>query len=406
MSEPKPENKVMLPFPFLVDSSAAAPTHSLPHHMDSFRFGNMPTEEESFEQFDLSNPPPPPPPPAVHSNVQLQHRIPHTQQQQQQQQQTIEQPRIIQGKRQLHTRNYKMYNGKMIFFCGGRFLTSRAVWAFCISLFLLIMPSVLFLIFTCPWLWHHISPAVPIIFAYIFCITLSSMLKTSWTDPGIIPRNLDIKSMNPHKDDPNREVIIKGVPVRLKYCETCCIYRPPRASHCRQCDNCKMKTTTAFGSIIALASETTLHSLPHVLLVYTASEESFQASLLRTPISFFVAIFCFVLLLPVGCLTGYHCFLVMRGVTTHEQLRSNLASMPFEDHPYNFGNPFKNMYHILCRPHNKSYIARRKFAEEIYDVQPNQAANSSNLSTTVQDELGQISTLDTIAASNIPLQNR
>ncbi|CAO0800394.1 unnamed protein product [Mucor circinelloides] len=224
--------------------------------MDSFRFGNMPTEEESFEQFDLSNPPPPPPPPAVHSNVQLQHRIPHTQQQQQQQQQTIEQPRIIQGKRQLHTRNYKMYNGKMIFFCGGRFLTSRAVWAFCISLFLLIMPSVLFLIFTCPWLWHHISPAVPIIFAYIFCITLSSMLKTSWTDPGIIPRNLDIKSMNPHKDDPNRfgyryssmsdvssfplprEVIIKGVPVRLKYCETCCIYRPPRASHCRQCDNC------------------------------------------------------------------------------------------------------------------------------------------------------------------------
>jgi len=148
MSEPKPENKVMLPFPFLVDSSAAAPTHSLPHHMDSFRFGNMPTEEESFEQFDLSNPPPPPPPPAVHSNVQLQHRIPHTQQQQQQQQQTIEQPRIIQGKRQLHTRNYKMYNGKMIFFCGGRFLTSRAVWAFCISLFLLIMPSVLFLIFT------------------------------------------------------------------------------------------------------------------------------------------------------------------------------------------------------------------------------------------------------------------
>lgn len=53
-----------------------------------------------------------------------------------------------------------------------------------------------------------------------------------------------------------------------------------------------------------------------------------------------------------------------------------------------------------------SYIARRKFAEEIYDVQPNQAANSSNISTTIQDDLGQISTLDTIAASNIPLQNR
>ncbi|KAL9557373.1 hypothetical protein MBANPS3_001397 [Mucor bainieri] len=64
------------------------------------------------------------------------------------------------------------------------------------------------------------------------------------------------------------------------------------------------------------------------------------------------------------------------------------------------------MYHILCRPHNKSYIARRKFAEETYDIQPNQAASSSNISTTIQDDLGQISTLDTIAASNIPLQNR
>lgn len=54
-----------------------------------------------------------------------------------------------------------------------------------------------------------------------------------------------------------------------------------------------------------------------------------------------------------------------------------------------------------------SYIARRKFAEEIYDIQPNQAGSSnSNISTTIQDDLGQISTLDTIAASNIPLQNR
>lgn len=116
-------------------------------------------------------------------------------------------------------------------------------------------------------------------FAYIFLITFASMLKTSWTDPGvskykrkrdcnmlicifflykkkILPRNLDKRPNNNARLEPRdrygyryssmsdqsiplpKDVTIKGAQVRLKYCETCYIYRPPRASHCKQCDNC------------------------------------------------------------------------------------------------------------------------------------------------------------------------
>lgn len=201
MSKREPVNKTNKPQPFLFE-----PSRNL--DIQPFAFGSSNNThtglEGSFEHFNLTTP------------QLIQNKTPCNEMDQQQQMKfpavvdidnrTVTMPPaiIIKGKRQTHTRNYKLYVGKTIFFCGGRFLSSRAFWAFGVSLFLLIAPSVLFLIFTyafllqkephilyltypdrCPWLWYHVSPAVPILFAYLFCLTIASMFKTSWTDPGV-----------------------------------------------------------------------------------------------------------------------------------------------------------------------------------------------------------------------------
>ena len=97
--------------------------------------------------------------------------------------------------------------------------------------------------------------------SYIFCIflfiyvqVLTLLLLTSSRDPGIIPRNshppdeyessaspgdLGGSHQTPRWRLPRiKDVIIDGKSVKMKYCDTCMLYRPPRCSHCSICNNC------------------------------------------------------------------------------------------------------------------------------------------------------------------------
>jgi palmitoyltransferase ZDHHC9/14/18 len=80
---------------------------------------------------------------------------------------------------------------------------------------------------------------------------LTFLFLTSARDPGIIPRNSQPPEVDEegssasewssgHTPKPPRtkEVIVNGVSVKVKYCDTCMLYRPPRCSHCSICNNC------------------------------------------------------------------------------------------------------------------------------------------------------------------------
>ncbi|ORZ18427.1 DHHC palmitoyltransferase-domain-containing protein [Lobosporangium transversale] len=222
-------------------------------------------------------------------------------------------------------RNYKIFPGQNIFLCGGRIMTSRDFPAFIVAIMLLLVPTGLFHGFASPYLWNRLSPAVPIIQAYLFIITFSSMLKTSWTDPGVLPRGIDgdppvdtpmsfdnSASFYPPRGLPRlKEVQVGMYTVRLKYCDTCKIYRPPRCSHCRQCDNC-------------------------------VEDEDHHCIWLNNCIA-------------VGALASYHFWLATKNRTTHEQLSASMMGPHLVENPYDRGSIFANCVAVFCRPPTRRY---------------------------------------------------
>jgi palmitoyltransferase ZDHHC9/14/18 len=81
--------------------------------------------------------------------------------------------------------NYQYFTGNTVFWWGGRLQNTRSKPINVATGLLVVIPSVLFFVFSAPWIWYNISPAIPIVFAYVFYISLSSFIHASVSDPGV-----------------------------------------------------------------------------------------------------------------------------------------------------------------------------------------------------------------------------
>ncbi|GLI77171.1 eukaryotic peptide chain release factor GTP-binding subunit [Penicillium ochrochloron] len=294
-------------------------------------------------------------------------------------------------------KNWEYFVGNTLFCFGGRFLNSRDKPINIATGFLVVIPSALFFAFSAPWLWQNVSPAIPILFAYVFYICFSSFVHASVVDPGIMPRNVHPMPPMDTSNDPlsvgpptNDWVMVKlatsdvaAMDVPVKYCKTCAIWRPPRCYHCRVCDNCvetldhhcvwlnncvgrrNYRYFFAFVSSCTILSLFLIGaSLAHILLYMNREGISFGASISKWRVPWAMVIYGIIAVPYPTSLWAYHLFLVGRGETTREYLNSHKFQKQDRHRPFTQGNVLKNWIAVLGRPRPPTYMQFKRPYEE------------------------------------------
>ncbi|XP_029104373.1 palmitoyltransferase ZDHHC18-like isoform X2 [Scleropages formosus] len=245
-------------------------------------------------------------------------------------------------------RKWEVFPGKNRFYCDGRIMVARQSGVLPLTLGLIVLTSCLFFVFDCPFLVEHVTSCIPAIGGALFAFVIISLLQTSFRDPGILPRatadeaaytekQIDDSASSSYRPPPRTlEVIINQQVVKLKYCFTCKMFRPPRTSHCSLCDNC-VGSQGGKGLI-------------------TAVQES--------PASALELIVCFFSVWSILGLSGFHTYLVASNLTTNEDIKgswSGNSGVQNTVNPYSYNNIFANCCAVLCAPLPPSLIDRRGF---------------------------------------------
>ena len=147
-----------------------------------------------------------------------------------------------------------------------------------------------------------------------------------------------------------RDVWVRRGIVKTRYCRTCRVWRPPRASHCSVCDNCvdafdhhcpwvgncvgrrNYRTFLTFllvTPILCLAiASTSIYAL--VLDIESEPGRSFWDTLSTLPWAVFLVGYGIAILFSLVPLSAYHIGLRHRGATTNEHIKS-LPTWIFDD---------------------------------------------------------------------------
>ncbi|XP_064781617.1 palmitoyltransferase ZDHHC14-like isoform X2 [Oncorhynchus masou masou] len=320
-------------------------------------------------------------------------------------------------KKKTPRRKWQIFPGRNRFYCNGRVMMARQTGVFYLTLILIMVTSGLFFAFDCPFLASNLTPAIPVIGGVLFVFVLGMLFRASFSDPGVLPRATpdeaaDLERQIDASNGPSgpgyrpppriREVVINGQTVKLKYCFTCKIFRPPRASHCSLCDNCverfdhhcpwvgncvgKRNYRFFYLFILSLSFLTVFifaFVITHVIL--RSNRTGFLSALKDSPASVLEVLVCFFSVWSIMGLSGFHTYLISSNQTTNEDIKGSWSTKRAKDNynPYSYGNILTNCCAALCGPLPPSLIDRRGFIQPD-TPQPVSHSNGSSMYNSTQ----------------------
>ncbi|XP_076042836.1 palmitoyltransferase app isoform X3 [Oratosquilla oratoria] len=304
-------------------------------------------------------------------------------------------------------RKWQVFPGRNRFCCNGRLMTAQQTGIFYFTVVLIVVTNTLFFAFDCSFLAKKLTPAIPVVGGLLFIFVMSTLFHTSFTDPGIIPRATSDEALYTEKqiDVPDaagnaqryrppprsKEITVRGTTIKLKYCFTCKIFRPPRASHCSICDNCverfdhhcpwvgncvgKRNYRYFYLFIVSLAFLCVFIFscvIAHLILYKNDEGGSFLESVKKNPISVIEGVICFFSMWSILGLAGFHTYLTTSNQTTNEDIKGSFSARRGQDNhnPYGYGNFCLNCLAVLCGPRQPSLIGKEQVSGQVVPHPP------------------------------------
>uniref|UniRef100_A0A673JHQ1 Palmitoyltransferase n=1 Tax=Sinocyclocheilus rhinocerous TaxID=307959 RepID=A0A673JHQ1_9TELE len=279
-------------------------------------------------------------------------------------------------------RKWEMFPGKNRFCCDGRMIVARQSGVLPLTLGLILLTSGLFFIFDCPFLVKHLTSCIPAIGGVLFVFVIISLLQTSFTDPGILPRATPEEAADIEKQIGEGAHISSGLLVVVElevfkklsfkhlfdfirvtaHCRVCLTERFDH--HCPWVGNCVGKRNYRFfyTFIVSLSFLTAfIFGCVTTHLALRSQGGNGLVFALQFSFTFFTAlelVVCFFSVWSILGLSGFHTYLVAANLTTNEDIKGSC-----------YNSIIKNCCSVLCGPMPPSLIDRRGFVPSDDSVQ-------------------------------------